>query len=117
MILKALSMNPALLDDISTLFRYFDKIPSEQFYQLLIGIIPTDNKYYQWVKPKASPINPKLIELFATYFEISEKEATEYARLLFKSPGGVKELEAICENYGMTEAEIKEATTLATNEE
>jgi hypothetical protein len=26
MILKALSMNPILVDDISTLFRYFDKI-------------------------------------------------------------------------------------------
>lgn len=31
MILKALSMNPVLLDDISTLFRYFDKIPHPQF--------------------------------------------------------------------------------------
>src|SRR5271169_6605245 len=38
MILKALSMNPVLLEDISNLFRYFDKIPSPQFYKLLIGL-------------------------------------------------------------------------------
>ena len=109
MILKALSMNPALLEDISTLFRYFDKIPSPQFYQLLIGFIPLDppKKFYPWVKAKKILFSKKLIELIATYFEISQKEASEYATLLFSTDKGKKELEEICRSYGLTDKEVE----------
>ncbi len=108
MILKALSMNPALLEDISTLFRYFDKIPSPQFYQLLIGLIPPDKRFYPWVKAKKVPFNVKLIELISMYFEISQKEAAEYATLLFSTDKGKKELENLCRAYGLTDKEVEE---------
>ena len=109
MILKALSMNPALLEDISTLFRYFDKIPSPQFYQLLIGLIPSDHpkKYYPWVKAKKMPFSKKLIELISTYFQISQKEAIEYATLLSFTDNGRRELEDICKTYGLTDKELE----------
>jgi hypothetical protein len=109
MILKALSMNPALLEDVSTLFRYFDKIPSPQFYKLLIGLIPPDHpkKFYPWVKAKKSPFSKKLIELISTYFEIPQREATEYATLLFLTNNGKKELEDICKVYGLSDKEIE----------
>jgi hypothetical protein len=109
MILKALSMNPALLEDISTLFRYFDKIPSPQFYQLLIGLIPPDHpkKFHPWVKAKKSPFSKKLLELISTYFEISQKEAASYAMLLYSTDNGKKELEDICKTYGLTDKEIE----------
>ena len=109
MILKALSMNPALLEDMSTLFRYFDKIPSPQFYQLLIGLIPPDHpkKYYPWVKAKKMPFSKKLIELISIYFEISQKEAIEYATLLSFTDNGRRELEDICKTYGLTDKELE----------
>src|SRR4051812_19704027 len=52
MILRGLSMNPALVDDISFLYRYFDTIPSPQFYKLLISIIPAEHPktFHPWVK-------------------------------------------------------------------
>lgn len=106
MILKALSMNPALVDDISTLFRYFDKIPHPQFYQLLIGLIPLDKTFYRWVKAKKKPFGKRLLELIAQYFEISEKEAAEYATLLFPTDKGKKELEELCRNFGLGEKEV-----------
>ena len=109
MILKALSMNPSLLDDISSLFRYFDKIPSPQFYQLLIGLIPPDHpkKYYPWIKAKKRPYSNELLELISRYFEISKKEAGEYITLLSSTEKGKKELEDLVRAYGLTDKEIK----------
>lgn len=106
MILKALSMNPVLLDDISTLFRYFDKIPHPQFYQLLIGLISPDKRFYTWVKAKKRPFGKRLLELIARYFEISEKEAAEYATLLYPTDKGKKELEELCKNFGLNDKEV-----------
>jgi hypothetical protein len=107
MILKALSMNPALLSDISDLFKYFDKIPSPQFYQLLISIIPIDRNYYPWVKAPKSQVSETVIELISKYFEISKLEAKDYALLLLTKPDGIKELENFCRDYGMDDREIK----------
>jgi len=112
MILKSLSMNPEILEEVSTLFKYFDKIPSPQFYQLMIGgIIPPDNsrKFYPWVKSKKKPYNEKLIELICTYFEISSSEAVEYVSILSLTESGKKELEELCRNYGLTDKEVESA--------
>ena len=119
MILKALSMNPSLLSDISDLFKYFDKIPSPQFYQLLIGLIPADHpkKFYPWVKSKKKTFDDRLIELISRYFEISKKESVEYAILLSCKESGKKELENICKNYGLTDKEIESAVKVSGEEE
>lgn len=109
MILKALSMNPALLEDISTLFRYFDKIPSPQFYQLLIGLIPPDKKFYPWVKAPKLPYSKQLLELVSTYFEISKKESAEYILMLSATEKGKKQLEDLCRAYGLTDKEVESA--------
>lgn len=110
MILKSLSMNPALLDDISNLFKYFDKIPSPQFYTLLIGLIPPDHpkKFYPWVKAPKKPYSTRLIELVSTYYETSSKESEEYVRLLFSTENGKKELEDLCSSFGLTSREIED---------
>jgi hypothetical protein len=111
MILKGLSMNPALVEDMSNLFKYFDKIPSPQFYQLLIGLVPLDNprKYYPWVKTPKKQFSRKLVELLCAYYEISSNEAEMYANLLFSTENGKKELEDLCVTYGLTEKEKKSA--------
>ena len=108
-ILKALSMNPALLEDMATIFRYFDKIPSPQLYQLLIGLIPADypKSFYPWIKSKKVPFNKRLLELISKYFEISQKESSEYATLLYSTDKGKKELEDFCRVYGLTDKEIE----------
>ena len=115
MILKALSMNPTVLDEIATLFKYFDKVPSPQFYQLLIGLIPADKKFYPWVKAKKLPYSNELLELVTRYFEVSKKEAGEYASMLCSSEKGKKELEQLCRDFGLTDKEVE--TAMKGNEE
>ena len=107
MILKSLSMNPSLVEDISVLFKYFDKIPSPQFYQLLIGLIPIDKTFYPWIKSNKKSYNIKLVELVSTYYEISNKESEEYIYLLFSTDKGKKELEDLCITFGLNQKEVE----------
>ena len=117
MILKALSMNPVLLSDISDLFKYFDKVPSPQFYKLLIGLIPLDRNFYPWVKPPKSQVSESVVELISKYFEISKLEAKDYALLLLTKPDGIKELENFCRDFGFTDKEIDVAMKESINNE
>jgi len=107
MILKALSMNPALLEDVSYLFKFFDKIPSPQFYTLLIGLIPIDKKFYPWIKISKKPFSKQLLELVAKYFEVSEKEAEGYVLLLLSMDKGKDELINLCKDFGLENKEIE----------
>src|SRR6266404_4356645 len=77
MILQTLSMNPALLEAVSTLYRFFDIVPSPQFYKLLISFIPLDSTYYPWIKSK-NKYNRELAELVANRFQVSLEEAEDY---------------------------------------
>lgn len=115
MILKALSMNPHILDEISTLFKLFDKIPSPQFYTLVIGLIPADTRYYPWIKSAKKKFSKELIELLVKYYEISKTEAQEYARLLYETEKGKKELEQLCQDFGLEKKEIETALKESSN--
>lgn len=115
MILKALSMNPHILDEISTLFKLFDKIPSPQFYTLIIGLIPADKRFYPWVKSTKKKSSKELIELLVKYYEISKAEAEDYARILKETEKGKKELEQLCQDFGLEKKEIEAALKESSN--
>jgi hypothetical protein len=107
MILRALSMNPTLVDDISKIFQYFDSIPSEQLYKVLISLIPSDRRFYPWVKSKREKMNSQLLELIAKKYEISTDRANEYILMLMNMEGGVEELVKICQGYGLNDKEVE----------
>ncbi len=107
MILKGMSMNLSNIEEVSILYRYFNIIPHPQFYQLLIGLFPIDRKYYPWIKDKKSLFSNQLLEFVAKFYEISKKEAEEYAILLSKTEKGKKELEDLCRGYGLSDKEIE----------
>jgi hypothetical protein len=110
MILRALSMNPAFCEDVSVFFRFFDKIPPPQFYTLLTSIFPRDRRYWPWIKAKKRhKFSNQLIELLARRFEVSEKEAVDYARILSTAKDGVETLTGICRGYGLNDKEIEKA--------
>lgn len=112
MILRGLSMNADLLDDVSFIFRYFDVIPSPQFYKLLISIIPINNKFNAWIKSKKNKkYSDELIELISRKFETSEKESIEYLELFNLTESGQKELKTICQGFGLNDREVDKILT------
>ena len=117
MILKALSMDPQLLEIISKyLYPFFDIIPSPQFYRLLISFIPKDKTYYPWIKAK-NKYNVELIELISRLFEVSTQHAEEYASMLFSTEKGMDSLIHICQGFGKSKEDIEKLLLTNNNNE
>jgi len=108
MIIRALSMDSDIVEDMAQLYQVIDKIPSPQFYQLLISLVPKSNRYYPWIKSKKFKHNKQLLELVAKRFVVSKFQANDYINLLLQCDGGQVELISICQAFGLSEKEIEE---------
>lgn len=111
MIVRALSMDATIVEEMAQLYQLFDKIPSAQFYQLLIALVPQDYRYYPWVKSKKMRHKQELLELVAKRFGISKFEANDNVNLLLRTEDGQGELVNICRAFGLGEQEIEDLFT------
>ena len=107
MIVRALSMDAAIVEEMAQLYQLFDKIPSPQFYQLLIALVPQDRRYYPWIKSRKMNHKKELLELVAKRFGISKFEANDAVNLLLRTDEGQRELVSICRAFGLNESEIE----------
>ena len=107
MILRALSMDSSIIEEVVELFKIFDKVPSEQFYQLLISIVPTSTKFYPWIKSKTLKHNKKLLGYVADRFKVSKNQANDYINILLRSEYGQIELVNILKAQGLEDKEIE----------
>ncbi len=108
MIVRALSMDAAIVEEMAQLYQLFDKIPSPQFYQLLIALVPQDFRFYPWIKSKKMKHRNELLQLVAKRFGISQFEANDAVNLLLRTEDGQAELVSICRAFGLSEQEIEE---------
>ena len=108
MIVRALSMDAAIVEEMAQLYQLFDKIPSPQFYQLLVALVPKDFRFYQWIKSKKMKHKKELLKIVANRFKVSQFEANDYVNLLLRTEEGQGELVSICRAFGMDDAEIEE---------
>lgn len=106
MILRGLSMNPVLISDMAFMFKYFDIIPSPQFYTLLIALIPKGKSYDKWIKGKKK-YGKILLKLIAEKFECSLSESADYLDIIYKRKDGEKEVFDICRGFGLIDREIE----------
>jgi hypothetical protein len=106
MILRALSMDAAIVEEIAQLYQLFDKIPSPQFYQLLVALVPKDMRFYPWIKSRKMKHNKQLLALVAKRFKVAQYEANDYINLLLRSETGQTELVSICKAFGLEDKEI-----------
>lgn len=109
MIMKGLSMNAEILDEMSGVIKYLDIIPHPQLYKLLIDIVPQDNprKYYPWVKSKKESYNEKLLNLMSSYYGISHSECEDYISIILNNrKNGKEELKQFCQSFGLEDKEI-----------
>jgi hypothetical protein len=108
MIIRALSMDSSIVEDMAALYQYFDKIPSAQFYTLLIALVPKTLTYHKWIKTKQLKHKKELLKVVAKKFEISTYQANEYVNLLLRSENGQGELIKICKSFGLEDNEVNE---------
>lgn len=108
MILRALSMDEAIVEDMAALYQYFDKIPSPQFYQLLIALVPKSNRFYPWVKSKKMKHKKELLGYVAKRFQVSTFQANEYVNILLRTEDGQAELVNIVKSFGLDDKQIEE---------
>jgi hypothetical protein len=108
MIVRALSMDAVIVEEMAQLYQLFDKIPSPQFYQLLVALVPQDFRFYKWIKSRKMKHKKELLQIVAKRFGVSQFEANDYVNLLLKSEEGQGELVAICRAFGMDDNEIDE---------
>jgi hypothetical protein len=106
MILRALSMDASIVEDMAQLYQIFDKVPHPQLYQLLIAIVPRSNRFYPWIKTKKLKHKPELLELVSRRFQVPKYQANEYVNLLIRTEAGQHELIAICKALGLEDGEV-----------
>lgn len=107
MIVRALSMDADLVELMAQLYQVFDKIPSPQFYQLLIALVPKSIRFYPWIKSKSMKHNKDLLSLVAKRFLVSKHQANEYINILLRSDEGQAELVNICKAFGLEDKEVE----------
>ena len=108
MIVRALSMDASIVEEMAQLYQLFDKIPSPQFYQLLIALVPQDFRFYKWIKSRKMNHKKELLKIVANRFGVSQFEANDYINILLKTEEGQGELVSICRATGMDDKEMEE---------
>ena len=108
MIVRALSMDESIVEDMAQMYQIFDKIPSAQFYQLLIALVPKSNRFYPWVKSRSMKHNTELLGYVSQRFKIPKYQASEYVNILISIPCGTEEIISICRSFGLDDKEIEE---------
>jgi hypothetical protein len=108
MILRAISMDDNLVEAMAQLYQIFDKVPSPQFYQLLIALVPTSNKFYPWIKSKVMKHDKELLSHVAKRFKVSTYQANDYVNILLRTEDGQAELVYICKAFGLSDKEVED---------
>jgi hypothetical protein len=108
MIVRALSMDEDILETMAQLYQIFDKVPSPQFYTLLIGLVPKSMRFYPWVKTKRMKHNKELLSYVAKRFQVAKYQANDYVNLLLRTENGQAELVNICKAFGLEDKEIED---------
>lgn len=107
MLLRFLSMDSDIIDEIAFISKYFEVIPNEQFYKLLIEIVPKGRKFCKYVKKSGETINETILNCICNKFSIGEKDASHYYDILISTENGTKELISLIEDFGYSEKEIE----------
>lgn len=107
MIQRFLSMNVDWIDLVSYIDKYTQVLSNEQYYRMIISLIPRQDKtYYPYIKKKKEKENPKwAIELLSMYYKVSLIEADAYITLLkYRNKSQLIEL---LQQYGIEDKKLK----------
>lgn len=107
MILRVLSMDKTIIEEISYVSKYFEVLPEKQFYKLLIGVLPKSYGFHPYIKSSAKPVNETILNCLTTYFKVGNRDATDYYNILISHDDGISTLINLIKDHGYTEKEIE----------
>lgn len=107
MILRVLSMDKNVIEEISYISKYMEVLPEKQLYKLLIKCIPKDYGFYPYIKKSTKEPNNTVIECICNKFKIGNKDAVDYYKLLISNESGINELISLVEGFGFSQTEIE----------
>jgi hypothetical protein len=100
-------MDPDLIEEMAFISKYFQLVPNEQFYKLLIEVVPKGRKFCKYIKGTGDNINKTILECICKKFSVGESDAKDYYTVLVASELGLKDLVSLVEGFGYSENEIE----------
>lgn len=108
MINRFLSMNPDWTEVVNELQPITQMLEPKEVYKLYISILPKGNTFLKYVKGDSNndSFEDWLVELVARHFEVSEKDATDYLKILYANDQGRETIIHICQTYGVEKKKV-----------
>jgi hypothetical protein len=111
MLLRVLSMDSDIIEEMSFISKYFQNIPNDHFYKLLIDIVPKGRRFSKYIKKTTGNVNETILTCICDKFKIGQKDAIDYYKVFVTDEKGTKELVNLVECFGYTEKEIVKMLT------
>lgn len=102
MVNRFLSMHQPFIE----LVNYVQTVPytnKEKYYRVYCNLLPKQNVWLKYIKPKMKQPNKKLLETIASLYEVSTKQAASWVSILDK-----KYIKEALQKQGLQDNEIKE---------
>ena len=94
---KGLSMNPNYLGIVNMVQNFTGLnqiISSKEVFNIYFNLLPTNFRYYKWIKGEKTKKDREKAEYLAMHFKVSTREAYDYLQLLDR-----KTINSIIKNY------------------
>jgi hypothetical protein len=100
-------MNYDFVEVLAEIQPLVETLPAEQFYKVMIDVIPKKKYYLKYMKGRKTADYEKwLVELVAKDNQVSILQAEEYLDILYSTKYGKGEILNLCKKYGTPEKEI-----------
>jgi len=107
MLVRIFSMDNDVIEEMAIVSKYFQVIPEEQFYKVLIDVIPRGRKFCKYIKKSTENVNETILECICNKFTVGKRDATDYYNILMSNDTGIQELVSLIEGYGYSEKEVE----------
>jgi hypothetical protein len=107
MILRILSMDETVIEEVAYISTYFEVIPKPQFYTMMIAVIPQSPRFFKYIKSTKKTPHATIIECITRKFSIGKRDAIDYYHLLRGNDVGRHELSELVRGFGYGDAEMK----------
>lgn len=107
MILRFLSMDVDIIEEISFVSKYFQNIPEEQFYQVMIDLVPKGRKFCKYIKGSTEGINETILDCICKKYNVGKRDAMDYYSVYISSEQNLNDLCLLIQGFGYIEKEVE----------